>query len=137
MIIIASVVVLVAAVGVGYLLLASGGGLPLSTGTSSAAPSAISSVQEGRDASNALTKLTSDPGSLVPKDQKRSVNIADAVPTGSTIQVQANSWAVASRTSGTLVATLTSPGHMAATYLVSMLKEDGRWVVLGTIPVER
>ncbi|MBA8988847.1 hypothetical protein FHW23_000079 [Curtobacterium pusillum] len=104
-------------------------GSPTSTASVSA------NEKEAADATKALRKLTTDPKSLVPDDQKRTVTIADAVPKGSIIHVSQKSWAPASKSSGTLVATLSSPGLDDATYLVSMMKEDGKWVVVGTLPV--
>lgn len=136
-IVVALVVVIGIGIAVGYWLLPSAAGRPSPSATSSSGSAAESSALEGRDASRALARLTSDPESLIPEDQKSSVNIADAVPAGSTIRVKSDSWAEASRTSGTLVATLNSPGQAAATYLVSMAKEGGRWVVVGTLPVHQ
>lgn len=100
-------------------------------------PSVSAAEKEAADATNALRKLTSDPRSLVPTGQEGSVTIADAVPKGSKIQVSQKSWAAASKSSGTLVATLSSPGLADTTYLVSMMKEGGRWVVIGTFAVAK
>lgn len=93
------------------------------------------SAQNGADATKALRTLTTAPESLIPDDQKGTVTIANAVPEGSKIQVSQKSWAPASVNSGTLVATLSSPNLDDATFLVSMMKESGKWVVVGTIPV--
>lgn len=134
LLIVATVVVVVAA-GTGIWLYRPGTLLGLPSAASSSKPSVSASVQEGLDAIKALQKLGSDPTLLVPTDQKSTVNIADAVPAGSKIRVESKSWAAASPKSGTLVATLSSPGQPSETYLVSMIKQGGRWVVVGTIPV--
>ncbi|GAA2749167.1 hypothetical protein [Amnibacterium kyonggiense] len=129
--------IVVAAIGIGVWFFGVRGvdTKPIATPTSRSA--AASSAQIGMEASKALARLASNPASLVPSGRRDSVNIADAVPSGSTVVVDRKSWAMASRTSGTLLATLTSPKLPPATYLVSMMKEGARWVVVGTLPVSQ
>lgn len=84
-------------------------------------------------AAAALEKLSSDPESLVPAGQKGSVDTAQAIPKASIVKVYPDSWAQAGVNSGTMHVKLYSPWPFATDYLVSMNKEDGHWVVLGTL----
>ena len=91
---------------------------------------------QGAAAAAALSRLVKDPSALVPNSERSVVNAAIAVPRGSTIRIDAGSWAKATPRSGTITVVLQSPGQQAQQYLVAMSQEDGRWVVLGTLPVE-
>ena len=92
-------------------------------------------ASSAHDATAALKKLTVDPSSLVPDDQKGSFSTALAIPEGSTITVEERSWKQATPTSGTIFAKLASPGLPTVEYLITMAKQSGRWKVLLTIPV--
>lgn len=102
---------------------------------SSPTSSNSSEERDAREAAAALRTLTDDPAALVPEDQRGTVSLSEAVPKGSHLSVDEDSWAPASTRSGTLVATLASPGQNDASYVVSMEREGGHWVVIGTIPV--
>ena len=84
----------------------------------------------------ALEKLPSNPESLVPSDQKGIIDTPSAVPKGSVIKVYPNSWVQVSPSSGTMHITLYSPWPIGTDYLVSMLEENGHWVIGITIPIQ-
>jgi hypothetical protein len=87
-------------------------------------------------AAAALEMLPSNPGSLVPSDQKSSVDTSSAVPKGSIVKVYPDSWQQTGVNAGTMRMTLYSPWPIGNDYLVSMNKENGQWVVLITLPIQ-
>lgn len=85
----------------------------------------------------ALSRLTTDPGSLVAAGSRDQVGqrARDGVPAGSSIEVDEASWAPDGVGGGTITATLRSPGLPPVTYAVVMVSEAGKWKVAATVPI--
>lgn len=136
--------VVVLAVGV-LLLLGSGGrgggqapaASPVAaTSSSTASPSGAS--QQAHQVASALSRLVSDPQSLVAGGAAAQLGsrARQAVPAGSKVTVNEASWAPDGAGGGVITLTLTAPGQAARTYVAVMVAEAGGWKVLETVPLE-
>lgn len=136
----AAVVVVVSLVAVGLFTLGALGGTSsgspdAATGQTSEGPGSA----EGRTVAAALGNLAADPDSLVAAASQTQVGdtARAAVPDGTEVRVEAESWSPAGDGWGTILVTLRPPDGPETTYLATMMLEQGTWKVLATIPVDR
>lgn len=102
-----------------------------SAGSSSPAPAPADQVAA------ALRGLATHPEALVADGAKQQLagHESRAVPVGSTVMPDASSWAPDGLGGGTMLVTVTSPGHRSVTYATVMVFERHAWKVLATFPV--
>jgi hypothetical protein len=109
------------------------------TGTSasgSSASPAPSDAGQAHEVAVALEKLSTDPDSLVSSSSRGQVggSARDAVPAGTRVTVDENSWASDGLGGGTIeVGLITRTSN--ATYLAVMVREADEWKVVATIPI--
>src|SRR5215831_761675 len=118
----------IAALAAGVLWLGSRGDTAGGSGRIQAPPGQADQVAA------ALRKLSSDPQSLVASETRSQVNghARQAVPPGSTVVPDARSWAPDGLGGGTMLVTITAPGHAPVSYYAVMVKEANQWKVLAT-----
>lgn len=105
-----------------------------STGTSgSAAP-----APEAAEVAGSLQDLVTQPEVRLSKNAGVTAQQARAVfPTGTTVAADPTSWRPdGTGVGGVIEVSVSRPGKKPASYLAVMVKEDGIWRVLGTLPVE-
>jgi hypothetical protein len=106
--------------------------------SSSAAPPPDSSASQpaidARSVSQALQELAKDPARLMASDVKNAVsgNARDAIPNGSNVATEEESWAPDGLGGGTMIVTITPPNEPSQQYAAVMVKEDGNWKVFST-----
>jgi hypothetical protein len=85
----------------------------------------------------ALRKLPTDPASLVAGGARAQVGgrARQAFPPGTTVAPRPGSWAPDGAGGGTMLVTVTVPGHRPVSYDAVMVSEAHRWKVLATIRV--
>jgi len=103
----------------------------------SPAASASASNQPGEVAA-ALRKLPTSPETVVADGARKQLagHAAQAVPPGSRVEPSPRSWAPDGVGGGTMLVTVTSPGHRPVTYAAVMVFEHGGWKVLATFPLQ-
>lgn len=126
-------VVAVVVLGAGVTLAATSGG---GDGRENSA-SGLPGVEEAAAVAAALGELASKPDSLVAADVRSAVGprARQAVPAGSTVSANPDSWQPDGLGGGTMTVTVTSPGQAAVTYSAVMVKQEDGWKVLGTVPM--
>lgn len=99
--------------------------------------SVAASVADAHQVADALRKLPDDPQALVASGALGQVagRARQAIPPGTTVTPDAKSWAPDGVGGGTMLVTITVPGHAPVTYDAVMVSEGGLWKVLATIPV--
>jgi hypothetical protein len=126
-----------------------GGGIALLTRgrvSGDAAPASVPSISasvasagnaDADQVANALRKLPDDPQALVATQAQGQVagRARQAIPPGTRVMPDERSWAPDGVGGGTMLVTVTVPGHAPVTYDAIMVSEGGRWKVLATIPV--
>lgn len=101
-----------------------------------AKPKAIpTSVSQAREVGSALSKLATDPESLVASSSQKRVagQARQAVPAGSTVTPDEKSWLPDGVGGGVMTVTITPPGHPPVGYAAVMEHEPGGWKVLATL----
>jgi hypothetical protein len=102
----------------------------------SAKPKAIPiSVSQAHEVGNALSKLATDPESLVASTSQQRVagQARQAVPAGSTVTPDEKSWLPDGVGGGVMTVTIAPPGHPPVGYAAVMEHEPGGWKVLATL----
>jgi hypothetical protein len=97
----------------------------------------VASPGQARQVAQALASLTTDPQSLVASGAARQVDgrARRAVPAGSTVVVDEQSWAPDGVGGGTITVTVQAPGKPPVSYATVVVPEDGTWKVLATFPL--
>lgn len=106
------------------------------TASSTASPD-TATQQEARDVAVALGRLAVDPESLLAsaaRDQF-SGRAQEAVPPGSTVEVNERSWSPDGLGGGVITLTVTTPGQGTAEYAAIVLEEGSEWKVAATVPI--
>ncbi|MEV6006061.1 hypothetical protein AB0M29_04575 [Streptomyces sp. NPDC051976] len=90
--------------------------------------------QQARQVATALTKLATDPSSLVAAGARTEVKdrAAQGVPKGSKVTPEPATWAPDGAGGGVMTVTVASPGRPAVSYAAVMVHESGGWKVLAT-----
>ena len=106
------------------------------TGTGSSASPVPARTDEAHEVAVALGKLSTDPDSLVASSSSGLVggSARDAVPTGTEVTVDENSWAPDGVGGGTIEVSLLTQDSKA-TYLAVLVREADEWKVVATIPM--
>ena len=104
-------------------------------GHGSPAGHSTAASRQGDQVAAALRRLPRDPPSLVASGARSQVagRARQAFPPGTTVVPDARSWAPDGLGGGTMLVTVTVPGHAPVRYDVIMVSEAGRWKVLATI----
>lgn len=92
-------------------------------------------MDEGEDAAAAaaaLAAFTDDPSAGVAAAAKESFDASVALPPGSSLTPEPESWAADSIGGGTMNVVLSVNGELDMRYVAIMVKEDGNWKLLGT-----
>lgn len=124
--------------GVGIALLAGGRGSAGAPASAQSLPaSAAARAMDAKRVADALRKLPDDPQALVASEAQGQVagRARRAIPPGTTVAPDEKSWAPDGVGGGTMLVTVTMPGHAPVTYDAIMVSQGGQWKVLATIPV--
>lgn len=111
--------------------------LRLGIGATNASPTPTSTTAvQAHDAARALSKLASNPEELVASSAQSVVagRARDAVPPGSKVAPDEESWAPDGLGGGTMYVSITPPGQPARDYFAVMTQEKGQWKVMATVP---
>jgi len=92
---------------------------------------------DARQVADALRNLPDDPQTLVASDAQGQVagRARQAIPPGTTVTPDEKSWSPDGVGGGTMLVTVTVPGHSPVTYDAIMVSQGGQWKVLATISV--
>ncbi len=92
---------------------------------------------EAHEVATALKRLSADPDSLVASTGRELVadHARQAVPPGSTVEIDEHSWAPDRTGGGVIMVAITSPGRETTNYAVIMQSEDSEWKVAATLPI--
>ena len=92
---------------------------------------------QGMDVAVALELLESEPQQLVPVELEDDLDgqLAVALPPGSTVEADPESWAPDGIGGGVMTVTLMVPGEPPADYAAVMVGEPDGWKVLSTAPI--
>lgn len=92
---------------------------------------------QASEVAQALMALESEPSTLVASQAKDLVDgrAATAVPPGTSVDPEVDSWAPDGLGGGTMLVTLTSSGGQSVTYAVVVVQERGDWKVMATAPL--
>jgi len=92
---------------------------------------------DAKRVADALRKLPDDPQALVASEAEGQVadRARRAIPRGTTVAPDEKSWAPDGVGGGTMVVSVTMPGHAPVTYDAIMVSQGGQWKVLATIRV--
>jgi uncharacterized protein YlxW (UPF0749 family) len=95
------------------------------------------SNNDAHEVAKALSRLVTDPDSLVASSSRSRVagRAREAVPSGSTVEVDERSWSPDGVGGDVITVTLTSPGGQPERYAVVMAQEDDQWKVVATAPI--
>lgn len=98
--------------------------------------SVTSSAADGPDVIRALSTLADDPAALVPNSLRGRIqgDPATAIPAGSRVDTREDSWAPDGIGGGVIEVSITPPSGPTTRYLAVMVKEEGSWKVLSTVP---
>ena len=136
--------VLAAMAGGGLALVTHGRGSGGAAASASSLPLSASAVagrqqarQDARQVAEALRRLPGDPQALVASSARGQVagRARRAIPRGTTVTPDAKSWAPDGVGGGTMLVTVSVPGHAPVSYDAIMVSQDGVWKVLATIRV--
>jgi hypothetical protein len=132
--------VIAAIAGAGILLFTQGrgtGGTAAPTSAKSLSASVAASTMDARQVADALRNLPDDPQTLVASDAQGQVagRARQAIPPGTTVTPDEKSWSPDGVGGGTMLVTVTVPGHSPVTYDAIMVSQGGQWKVLATISV--
>lgn len=105
------------------------------TGPTQTASPTPSNEQEAdaQAAAQALSRLTENPSDGISEQTKQSFNPEVALPAGSKLSPEVSSWAPDGTGGGTMNVVMTVPGQADSRYVAVMIKEGGRWKLLGTM----
>lgn len=140
--------VIAAIAGAGIALLTQGSGSASAGTPASLRPSTPASLRphsasaaagtgDAQRVADALRKLPDNPQALVASGAQGQVagRARQAIPPGTTVTPDEKSWAPDGVGGGTMLVTVTVPGHAPVTYDAIMVSEGGQWKVLATVPV--
>ena len=132
----AFVIAAIAGAGIAFLIHGRGAGAAPASARSLSASAAASAGDAGRVA-DALRKLPDDPQALVAAGAQGQVagRARQAIPPGTKVAPDEKSWAPDGVGGGTMLVTVTVPGHAPVTYDAIMVSQGGQWKVLATIRV--
>jgi hypothetical protein len=132
----AFVIAAIAGAGIAFLIHGRGAGAAPASARSLSASAAASAGDAGRVA-DALRKLPDDPQALVAAGAQGQVSgrARQAIPPGTKVDPDEKSWAPDGVSGGTMLVTVTVPGHAPVTYDAIMVSQGGQWKVLATIRV--
>lgn len=94
------------------------------------------STGAGAEAAAALEALETDPESLLPTELAGTVNFEEAIPPGTKVDADPDSWAPSEAGGGVMTVTLTLPDGSTSQVAAVMVEEAEGWKVLQTIPLE-
>lgn len=126
----------VAGGGIAFLIHGRSAGAAPASSRSLSASAAAGAGDAGRVA-DALRKLPDDPQTLVAAGARGQVagRARQAIPPGTKVAPDEKSWAPDGVGGGTMLVTVTVPGHAPVTYDAIMVSQGGQWKVLATIRV--
>lgn len=90
-------------------------------------------ISDGEAAAAALLALTDDPAQGVAAAARQSFDPVVALPPGSKLTPEPDSWGPDGIGGGTMNVVLSVPEQPDTRYVAVMVKEDGQWKVLGTL----
>jgi len=134
----AGVIAAIAGGGIAFFIRGGGSaGAAAPASVASLSASAAASTVDAPRVADALRKLPDDPQALVAAGAQGQVagRARQAIPPGTTVLPDVKSWAPDGVGGGTMLVTVTVPGHAPVTYDAIMVSEGGQWKVLATIPV--
>jgi len=108
-----------------------------STSERQEAATAPTADAEANEVARALERLSRDPGALVAAGATAHVGgrASQAIPDGSTVSPDVDSWAPDGLGGGSMVVTIAPAGGPATTYVAVMVREGGGWKVLATFRI--
>lgn len=97
-----------------------------------------SEAQVAADVTQALEALESDPASLLPVELQEEFgpDINAALPEGTTVSADPDSWEPSDAGGGVIVVELTYPDGTTESVFAVMVQEGNAWKVLQTLPIE-
>jgi hypothetical protein len=135
----ACVIAAIAGAGIALLTQARGSvGTAAPASAPSFAPSSAASAGDAQRVADALRKLQDDPQALVASQAQGQVagRARQVIPPRTTVTPDEKSWAPDGVGGGTMLVTVTVPGHAPVTYDAIMVNQGGgQWKVLATVPV--
>jgi hypothetical protein len=116
---------------------AGGGAAAPAVPSVTAAASLAAGPGDGKRVADALRTLPDDPQALVAAGARGQVagRARQAIPPGTRVTPDEKSWAPDGVGGGTMLVTVTVPGHAPVAYDAVMVSQGGQWKVLATIPV--
>ncbi|MDO5729814.1 MAG: hypothetical protein Q4P71_09355 [Actinomycetaceae bacterium] len=85
-----------------------------------------------------LERAPEDPSQVLAESvvELYGVDLSDVFPPGTTIEVDIDTWTDIDENTALVATQITRPGHLPERYSAVLGKTNGKWMLLGTLPLE-